>query len=113
FFFPAEEGIRDFHVTGVQTCALPIFDDELDDDEDGDSSEDELMARFNQMAFVVATRKLEQLPHWVRVTDVFKTQSDRDFLKKAGVTSLDDPRAEKYAKRLARLRAIRRYVYRM
>ena len=89
------------------------FDDELDDDEDGDSSEDELMARFNQMAFVVATRKLEQLPHWVRVTDVFKTQSDRDFLKKAGVTSLDDPRAEKYAKRLARLRAIRRYVYRM
>src|SRR5690606_40514654 len=34
FFFQAEDGIRDFHVTGVQTCALPIFlalqlDDEL------------------------------------------------------------------------------------
>src|SRR5207302_7274544 len=29
FFFQAEDGIRDFHVTGVQTCALPIcsFDD--------------------------------------------------------------------------------------
>src|SRR5690606_17705357 len=25
FFFQAEDGIRDFHVTGVQTCALPIF----------------------------------------------------------------------------------------
>src|SRR6266511_5034467 len=24
FFFQAEGGIRDFHVTGVQTCALPI-----------------------------------------------------------------------------------------
>src|SRR5690606_39864986 len=26
FFFQAEDGIRDFHVTGVQTCALPIWD---------------------------------------------------------------------------------------
>src|SRR5690606_39933820 len=24
-FLRAEDGIRDFHVTGVQTCALPIF----------------------------------------------------------------------------------------
>ena len=24
FFFPAEDGIRDYDVTGVQTCALPI-----------------------------------------------------------------------------------------
>src|SRR5690606_41007107 len=26
-FFQAEDGIRDFHVTGVQTCALPILDE--------------------------------------------------------------------------------------
>src|SRR5947207_15507241 len=26
FFFQAEDGIRDHCVTGVQTCALPIFD---------------------------------------------------------------------------------------
>src|SRR5690606_40053713 len=25
YFFQAEDGIRDFHVTGVQTCALPIL----------------------------------------------------------------------------------------
>src|SRR5690606_39724719 len=25
FFFQAEDGIRGFHVTGVQTCALPIW----------------------------------------------------------------------------------------
>src|SRR5260370_19772263 len=27
FFFQAEDGIRDSSVTGVQTCALPIFKD--------------------------------------------------------------------------------------
>src|SRR2546426_9684502 len=26
FFFQAEDGIRDYKVTGVQTCALPIWD---------------------------------------------------------------------------------------
>ena len=25
FFFQAEDGIRDWSVTGVQTCALPIY----------------------------------------------------------------------------------------
>src|SRR5439155_1844447 len=25
FFFQAEDGIRDGHVTGVQTCAIPIY----------------------------------------------------------------------------------------
>src|SRR5690606_38931320 len=29
FFFQAEDGIRDFHVTGVQTCALPILEHRL------------------------------------------------------------------------------------
>src|SRR5256885_3511356 len=30
FFFQAEDGIRDYKVTGVQTCALPIFHHEGD-----------------------------------------------------------------------------------
>src|SRR5690554_7620272 len=29
FFFQAEDGIRDADVTGVQTCALPIFFDRV------------------------------------------------------------------------------------
>src|SRR2546426_5269425 len=29
FFFQAEDGIRDYKVTGVQTCALPICDERL------------------------------------------------------------------------------------
>src|SRR6266487_7211588 len=31
FFFQAEDGIRDGRVTGVQTCALPIYDTERED----------------------------------------------------------------------------------
>src|SRR3989454_5556822 len=30
FFFQAEDGIRDYKVTGVQTCALPIFAPDAD-----------------------------------------------------------------------------------
>src|SRR2546427_21326 len=30
FFFQAEDGIRDLTVTGVQTCALPIYEHEVD-----------------------------------------------------------------------------------
>jgi hypothetical protein len=85
---------------------------ELIDDET-DSTEDELLKRFNNMTFVVATRKLEQLPQWVKVSEVFKTDSDAPFLKRAGVAGFDDPRYEKYSQRLARLRGIRKYVYRM
>src|SRR3712207_8824037 len=31
FFFQAEDGIRDIGVTGVQTCALPIWRDQKND----------------------------------------------------------------------------------
>src|SRR5690606_39793616 len=33
FFFQAEDGIRDFHVSGVQTCALPICEGIAEDEE--------------------------------------------------------------------------------
>ena len=82
-------------------------------EDEADSTDDELQRRFNRMTFVVATRKLEQLPQWVKVSEVFKSDSDRPFLRRAGITDLDDPRAEKYSQRLARLRAVRKYVYRM
>ena len=38
FFFEAEDGIRDRLVTGVQTCALPILEDEgIFEEEKGES----------------------------------------------------------------------------
>ena len=33
FFFQAEDGIRDYKVTGVQTCALPIYIGDFGPDE--------------------------------------------------------------------------------
>lgn len=90
-------------------------DDDDDDltDEDADATEDELMRRFERMTFVVAQKKLEALPHWVRVSDVFKTDEDAPFLERAGIEKVSDPRFKKYSQRLARLRGIRKYMYRM
>jgi hypothetical protein len=51
------------------------------------------------MTFLVATKKVEQLPQWVKVTEGFKTDSDAGFLKRAGVASFDDPNYERYSRR--------------
>jgi hypothetical protein len=101
-----------------ELAVVTEVDEDADDDDDliedeADSSEDELQRRFEKMTFVVGTRKLEQMPHWVKVSDVFKMDNDGWFLKRAGVTGFDDSRYEKYSQRLARLRAIRKYMYRM
>jgi hypothetical protein len=88
-------------------------DDEATEIDEADSTEDELQRRFERMTFVVATNKLAALPQWVKVSDVFQGDSDTAFLKSAGITSFDDPRYEKYTRRLAQLRRVRKYVYRM
>lgn len=93
-------------------------EDEGDDateagEDETDSSEDELQQRFNKMTFVVSNRKLSQQPHWIKVSEVFSSETDAPFLKRAGISGFDDPRYEKYSQRLATLRGIRRYVYRM
>ncbi len=93
----------------------PEFSDDGEEpiDEEADATEDELQKRFDKMTFVVGTRKLEQLPQWVKVSEVFKLDNDAPFLQRAGVSGFDDPRYERYSQRLARLRGIRKYVYRM
>jgi hypothetical protein len=101
-----------------ELAVVTEVNEEEDDDEDliedeADSSEDELQRRFNKMTFVVATRKLEQLPQWIRVSDVFKTDEDAPFLERAGIEKVSDPRFKKYSQRLAKLRGVRKYVYRM
>lgn len=94
--------------------------DEDDDDEETtseegedltDASEDELLKRFAQMTFVVGSKRLEQLPNWVSVTEVMTSTSDAKILKDAGITSMDDQRYDKYTERLTRLRAVKDYEY--
>lgn len=89
-------------------------DEDVSPDEDAaEASEDELLRRFDRMAFVVSSKKLAALPHWVSVTEVFSESSDTPFLKAAGVTSMEDPRYDKYTSRLKQLRGIRDYQYRV
>src|SRR5690606_40280843 len=61
FVFRAEDGIRDFHVTGVQTCALPIYDSA------------EAALRSNQSALKAAQAQLananEQLSYTALVSE--------------------------------------------
>ena len=87
--------------------------DDLFAEDETDSSGDELLRRFEKMTFVVSTRKLEQHPNWVKVTEVFKSDNDVEFLKRAGIQDFYDPRYKKYADRLAKLRGIRKYSYRI
>ncbi len=44
---------------------------------------------------------------------MFKTDEDAPFLSRAGIEKISDPRYSKYSQRLARLRGIRKYMYRM
>jgi hypothetical protein len=90
-------------------------DDEEDEfeSEEFEPTEDIINETIQQMTFVVANSKLASSPNWVRVSEVFKDNSDKAFLSKAGVESFDDPRYDKYSERLKRLRSIRDYVYRM
>jgi hypothetical protein len=88
-------------------------DDDIVVEDETDSTEDDLQNRFNRMTFVVGTKKIAALPQWVKVSDVFQTNEDAPFLKRAGIENFDDPRYTKYSQRLARLRGIRKYVYRM
>ncbi|MCY4132238.1 MAG: DUF262 domain-containing protein [Nitrospira sp.] len=88
-------------------------EDTADDEDVAEASEDELLKRLERMAFVVSSKKLAALPHWVSVTKVFRESSDTPFLKAAGVTSMEDPRYDKYTARLKQLRNIRDYQYRV
>ncbi len=87
-------------------------DDEVVDDTDDTGDGDSLLTeRLNLRTFVVSSRNLAALPNWVSVSEVFATASDTAILKKAGVSTLDDPRYQKYSDRLTRLRQIRQYQY--
>lgn len=90
----------------------PISDDDDEpSSEEEDEGETDLQDRLRRLTFVVSSKSLAAMPNWVSVSKVFSTDGDGEFLKRAGVTSLDDPRCEKYTSRLKQLRDIRRYPY--
>src|SRR5690606_40053675 len=76
FFFQAEDGIRDFHVTGVQTCALPISVEQLNKLKHIDWQE---LARFLPSLKVFFLREL-----------IFRNINPIDFLKEEYQVSADE-----------------------
>lgn len=108
------------HPEGPPVELTEVSEDEdslLDDEDTEDTPEEEegegrdVQSLLQKRTFVVSSRALAQLPNWVSVTDVFRQTTDRDILKKAGVTGFDDPRYDKYTDRLKKLRGIRDYLY--
>jgi hypothetical protein len=90
------------------------FDDLESDDLDSDlSGLSEIQAQVESMTFVVKNSKVAALQNWIEVTKVFTTQDNVELIRQAGVTSMDDPRFNKYNDRLNRLRNIKNYTYRL
>lgn len=87
-------------------------DDELaDDNEEAEDGEQGIQEKLSRRTFVVASRNLLSQAQWVSVSEVFRTANDADLMKRAGISSFDDPRFQKYSDRLKKLRAIKQYHY--
>ena len=99
-------------ITEIDDAPESSFQSAIDDDMD-DDEEETLQDRLNQFTFIVSTPQLANAAKWVNVSEVFASHSDAEFLKKAGVSSLDDPLYTKYSDRLKKLRQIREYSYRL
>ncbi len=99
-------------ITEVNESDGDSENDTLDEDTT-EATENELLKSFGRLAFIVSSKKLEALPNWVSVTKVFQESSDIPFLKKAGVTTMEDKRYDKYSSRLKKLRGIKDCQYRV
>src|SRR5690606_39487226 len=71
FFFQAEDGIRDFHVTGVQTCALPILSDVSTFRKTSDSTIDITVQLetipFDRISAAIAVERLRKVVQWIAI----------------------------------------------
>jgi hypothetical protein len=99
-------------ITEIDDAPESSFQSSVDDDMD-DDEEETIQERLNQFTFIVSTPQLANAANWVNVSEVFASFSDAEFLKKAGVTLVDDPLYTKYSDRLKKLRQIREYSYRL
>src|SRR5207249_9469370 len=79
FFFQAEDGIRARNVTGVQTCALPIYDE-------GFSGEVPVKSKVRRSPRLVSVRKQARTSDGLQPiaslnTTLRKVPSGRDFTR--------------------------------
>lgn len=86
-------------------------DEKPDEADEADDAGRSLADELSKLTFVVTSNALLAQPNWVSVSDVFRSDSDSAILRKAGITSFDDPRYDRYNERLKRLRLIKSYTY--
>ena len=103
--------IDDTEVETDEPSPLTPDDEVSDEAEEPDEAEQGLQEKLNRRTFVVASKNLLSQPNWVSVSHVFRTANDAEILEKAGIESFKDPRFQKYADRLKKLRAIKDYQY--
>src|SRR5690606_39946842 len=83
----AEDGIRDFHVTGVQTCALPIYNilsdlgDIPGEDDEGEEFELDITVTQSDMERALS-------PIFQKAIDICKKLLERNNLKGSSLDSL-------------------------
>src|SRR3712207_8600803 len=84
FFFKAEDGIRDIGVTGVQTCALPIWP-RLSEYVDGALPADRAWAvRMHLASCAVCARVAEELGTTARLLRELPRQETRSEERRVG-----------------------------
>src|SRR5258708_34614062 len=96
FFFQAEDGIRDDLVTGVQTCALPIYPEVLLLDEPASALDPASTARIEDLIFelkrdytiVIVTHNMQQA---ARVSDVTAFFFQGRLIEAGPTGTLDTP----------------------
>lgn len=96
------------HPDGAPAEVVEVEENEVETDDEAGPN---LPQRLKLRTFVVSSQSLSNDPLWVRVSDIFRAdKSDTQILKQI-VTSLDDPRFDKFSTRLQAVRKIRDYPY--
>src|SRR6266446_10049641 len=107
FFFQAEDGIRDYKVTGVQTCALPIYRAEQAGASDvhlqmrnGTASVafrlDGVMAPIEELPATIAERVLGRIKFLARLKTYQESLPQDGRIDKAAVHARSDIRVATY-----------------
>jgi hypothetical protein len=84
-----------------------------EDDATDSSSPSDIQLQLESMTFIVKNSKMASLSNWIDVSDVFANDDNVELIRRAGITSMDDPRFKIYNDRLNRLRKVKQYVYRL
>jgi len=92
------------HPDGAPTEVIEVDEDETDSE---DETSPNLREALKLRTFVVASQVLLNDPHWVKVSNIFRADITDAQILKPLVSSLDDPRFDKFSKRLQAVRKIK------